>query len=124
MTERLEYDPKYSKGDITKNQFYWDEISLSVYLRVHFKMSLSQIQTARAKLETNKFEESNIFQKLISLLWYGFLQKELELTPKKLIHILTNLDQLLPFIPNPLAQKIILILDRVAEEIDKRMPDA
>jgi hypothetical protein len=118
--KRLTFGERWRKHDPIK-MGNWDDKSLSNYLEKTHRLNLDELRSAAEKLKAVKFEESNLWQKLLSLFWYGFARKELQLTPKKLMYILSNLDKLLPFIPNEVAQKIIIILDQAAEAIYKKM---
>ena len=94
---------------------------LAQYLRVEHGITLQQVWDAQAALNNLKFDESNVFQKIVGLIWFTFIEQTGGITPKMLIKILTQLDQLLPFIPNEMAKKIIMVLDKIAEEVYKKL---
>ena len=121
MVERIEYDPKFSNGNTFKNPPKISDERWAQYLRSSTVFTLDEIKTSAKRLTDNKFKESSLIQKLAGLMWYGFIEATGGLTPKRLIWILTNLDQLLPYIPDPMAQKIIMVLDKIAEELYKRI---
>ena len=62
-------------------------------------------------------QESSWWQKLMGRLWYQFVlpkSKEL-LTPKNLLKVLSQLDQLLPYMPSDFWKSVLKALDKVAE---------
>jgi len=111
--ERLKF-PKKEYEPITDER-------LAQYLRVTHGIKLNDIKIASLALESHKFEESSLIQKIAGLLWYGFIEATGGITPKMIVKILTDLDKLLPFIPDPMAKKIIMLLDKIAEEVYKRL---
>ena len=111
--ERMKF-PKKEYEPITDER-------LAQYLRVTHDMSLIDIRTAQAKLESNKFDESSFIQKILGFIWYGFIEATGGLKPKTIVRVFTDLDKLLPFITDPMARKIIMMLDKIAEEIHKRL---
>ena len=86
------------------------------YMVQKLNLTPAHIQTALDMLKNHKLVESSWWQKLLGYAWYGILDLiNDQLTPKKLAKILTNLDQLLPYFPTPFAQKLIRVLDKLAE---------
>ena len=98
----------------------WEDESLAQYLRNNTHTTLEEIRTAKKKIKEHKLSESNIFQRILGLLWYGVLGN-IKLTPKTLVKILTHLDQLLPYISDKRAKEIIKVLDKIAESVYKNM---
>lgn len=95
---------------------------LESYLRSIGVKSLIWIEeTERKLLKISKESESSFFTKMFSLLWFNVIRTNLKLTPKKLVWVLTHLDQLTLFIDNKVADDILLFLDKLAEEFYKRM---
>ncbi len=104
----------------SNDPFIWEDESLAQYLRSNTHVTLDEIRNAKKKLEEHKLVESNIFQKILGLLWYGIISN-VKLTPKTLVKILTYLDQLLPYVSDKTAREIIKVLDKIAESIYKNM---
>jgi len=118
MVKRMRADIK-DGGETWK---VWPLEDVARYLMDKHDFLLPQIEVVNKKLKKHKFEESSWWQQIAGYIWFTVIITEYDkLTPKKLVKILTNIDQLLPYIPNETAQKLIIILDRIAEEIHKRM---
>ena len=88
------------------------------YFRNNGIMTQQQVLDMQSKIEDRiSNDESTWFQKLLGLLYYQFIlpkTKEL-LTPKNLLKVLSQLDQLLPYMPSDFWKSVLKALDKVAE---------
>ena len=88
------------------------------YFRNNGIMTQQQVLDMQSKIEDRiSNDESTWFQKLLGLLYYQFIlpkSKEL-LTPKNLLKVLSQLDQLLPYMPSDFWRSVLKALDKAAE---------
>ena len=129
MTEYKPYiaNPDNYKSISTRLQHSYFEMTANEwerYFRKYNIMTKSQIDEIRGKIESRiANDESTLIQKLFGLLWYRFIlpkSKDL-LTPKNLLKILSQLDNLLPYMPNDFWKSVLKALDKAAEYAYERM---
>lgn len=113
MTTRL----RHSYFEMTANEW-------AKYFRnngIYTKAKLDEIQ---GKIEARiANDESTWWQKLMGQLWYRLIlpkSKEL-LTPKNLLKVLSQLDNLLPYMPNDFWRSVLRALDKAATYAYSRM---
>ena len=94
------------------------------YFRSNGIYSQSQIDIMQAKIKSRiANQESSWWQKLMGQLWYRFILPKTKdlLTPKNLLKILSQLDHLLPYMPNDFWRSVLKALDKAAEFAYDRM---
>ena len=90
----------------------------ALYFRHYGISTQAQVIAMQAKIKSRiANSESSWWQKLMGQLWYQFVlpkSKDL-LTPKNLLKVLSQLDQLLPYMPSDFWKSVLKALDKVAE---------
>ena len=113
MTARL----RHSYFEMTAKE--WEK-----YFRNNGIYTQAQLDEIQSKIATRiASDKSTWWQKLMGQLWYRFIlpkSKEL-LTPKNLLKILSQLDHLLPYMPNDFWKSVLKALDKAAEFAYDRM---
>ena len=110
-----------AEGDSTRPGLALPD-NLEAYLRSLGVLNLEQIEKwEKILLENSKESESSFLSKMFSLLWFDVVRKHVKLTPKRLVWVLTHLDQLAPYIKGETARDILTFLDNIAEEVYKRI---
>ena len=90
----------------------------AAYFRSHGIATQAQVIAMQDKIKSRiANNDSSWWQKLLGQIWYQFVlpkSKEL-LTPKNLLKVLSQLDQLLPYMPSDFWKSVLKALDKVAE---------
>lgn len=109
----------YPQSDYEMDRLEWDRElrKANVYTRAEFDQWQAELN--------RKFKESEAgwFKQLFGKLYFDLIipKSKEYLTPKRLMKLLTNLDQLGPWMPNSTWLKILLFLDKAAEAVYKTM---